>query len=61
MKKFKQKEYSFGFLRKLAVPTKDWLDRKLRQLGNIKLMNRFKSIFPKSYNYLRSLKTRIRL
>jgi hypothetical protein len=40
---------------------KSWIATKLDQLCNQKLMNRFKKIHPKSYNYLKSVKTRIKL
>lgn len=61
VKRFKQKEYSIrSFIKNLSI-SKDYLERKLRQLSDSKLLQRFKSIFPKSYNYLKSLKTKIKL
>jgi hypothetical protein len=61
VKRFRQKEYSIrSFIRNFNL-TKDYLERKLRQLSDSKLMMRFRSIFPKSYNYLKSLKTKLKL
>lgn len=61
VRRFRQKEYSVrSFIRNMGL-SKDYLERKLRQLSNSKLLQRFRSIFPKSYNYLKSLKTKIKL
>lgn len=58
---YQQKEFGLrSFVRNLGL-SKDYLERKLRQLSDSKLVSRFRSIFPKSYNYLKSLKTRIKL
>ena len=56
-----QKEYSIHSFIKNMVSSKDYLERKLRQLSDSKLLQRFRSIFPKSYNYLKSLKSKIKL
>jgi hypothetical protein len=56
-----QKEYSLrSFVKILGLP-EDYINRKIRQLSDSKLISRFRSIFPKSYNYLRSIKSKIKI
>lgn len=39
----------------------NYLSRKLRQLTDQKILNKFKKIYPKSYLYLKQLKNKIKL
>ena len=56
-----QRDYSLkSFVNTLGLST-DYINRKIRQLSDSKLVSRFRSIFPKSYNYLRSLKSKIKI
>ena len=56
-----QKKYSLrSFVKILGIPA-DYINRKIRQLSDSKLISKFRSIFPKSYNYLRSIKSRIKI
>ena len=59
--RIEQRNYNLRSFIKNAGLSKDYLERKLKQLSDSRLLQRFKSIFPKSYNYLKSLKTKIKL